>query len=358
MSKADWIVVDTTGPEPLVVVQGSRPRDWRRLRNVLRGDEFKNLSALAEESVTERSTATRRFDCPVRRRPVDAIAIPALSPSGEVHAVALGFEGDSVSPRMGAFEWEHVRDAPPRLWLSTEAMDILGMDERFRDRATYGPADLFTRVIQLADVAAILRSIDPDTDGVEVGDLQVDVRGDDGAMTRIHYVYRRVDQPTGLRIRGVMVDITASADGVEMATSVLDAEVAQVAISHLGVHGAVVDMRYAGFPYVVKWLTVHPEGMGHGVSTGQTPGIHGDDMEAAAQLYRDAINGKTTNARLRIRRAGGGWLSLDTSAALINPVTCPNLLLVTMRAPGVAAQEVEVFPPITDIAPDELTPSG
>ncbi|MCX6469820.1 MAG: DUF5593 domain-containing protein [Corynebacteriales bacterium] len=344
----EWLLIETLGSDLRVVAQGAKPRGWRRLGNVVRGEELRAVDSLVKSCRARGEAVLRRFG----GSPDTAVgqAIPLIGPSGDVYAVQVYLGRDDAEfeppPKAGTFEWEPTSpDRPPRLWLSEETLDILCMDVAYRDRAIYGPADLFTRTTNMASVAQVLGALrDPGLDG---GDLQFTIRRDDGVLRRIHYVYRGVETPGGLRVRGSMMDVTASEDRRALEIDCLDSSLAQLAFGHLGVHGAVVDTQFVRVPYVVKWLTTHPAGMGHGASTGQPPGIHPDDLPVVARL---CVEARTTlskcDAQLRIRRAGGGWMQVGVSARILNAAVFEDLMLVTMDTEDAGTVRPTEFPPV------------
>lgn len=154
-----WLLVETMGDDPTVIAEGDRPRDMRKISSMFRGPVKDTVSGVIEEAISAREPVTR----PVPPAAVETLggrfgfAAPTIGPTGSVVAVQCWFGSAEDNPGppdpIGVWEWElGLEDRPPRLQLTTSALDLLGIDQKFRDRSTYGPADYFTRIERVSDL--------------------------------------------------------------------------------------------------------------------------------------------------------------------------------------------------------------
>ncbi|WP_157108700.1 hypothetical protein [Aldersonia kunmingensis] len=227
----------------------------------------------------------------------------------------------SRPPPIGVWDWDLTPvDRPPRLLLSEEFLDLYEFSRDFRDRTVYGPADFFTRVVCISDLLDLDHKIkcaaaEDHSTGTFI------IRTDPGNLRELHYAQRCIITASGLRLRGVCRDITNIDDPARLHRQLVENTLLGEVFDLHGVFGAIGDITYPAAPIVLKWLTPHPRGLGHGASTGQTPSVHPDDLPTVIQMItamRERPHEQAT-ATVRARRAGGGWMKATVTARLLDP---------------------------------------
>jgi hypothetical protein len=325
------ITVETLCGEPTIVSQNSVSANFRPLANVLRGARLSVVRGLVEnvrqhgndvvQPISEPAASTLgRF----------AAAVPVIGPSRVIHGVKLQFgNGQDAMPPTAGYEWQlEVADGlPPRLHLTTAGLDLLAVSADQRDRAVYGPLDMYSRVAQLADVVRMWENVNHAQAGyAEQGTfvLRIPVDGEHEALRVIHYAERFVETPAGPRIRGLFEDITCSAAITATRLALLDATVGRQVLVEAGAYGAIIDHRVIHAPTVLRWLTPWVPGIGHGVSTGQMPGFHPDEYARFPEMVERSAHGPVRDS-VRVRRAGGGWMRMRFTASHIDPIAAPTI---------------------------------
>ncbi|SDR20381.1 hypothetical protein SAMN04489765_3812 [Tsukamurella pulmonis] len=323
----------------LLAVDGTRSTG-RRLVNAVRGAVFRSIDSTAR-AVLDRST------------PVSGDAgtgYPVLHPTVGTALAAVVASGDRATPealreyasRLALWVWSNpVGGGPPRLHLSTSAMDLLGVAEDHRDRVVHGPADFFTRVPALGDAVrhldwltaadqerqlAVGRSAGSDrTDRVtRVADLGV--VGDDGGRATVEAIEARLPS-------GDVLGMGWARPELAYPSNLADAICADSNARAAHVHIAIMDLRFPAAPYVLRWLGGPPEGIGHGFSTGQNNGIHPDDRDAVTSAIVEAATRPPTSpvpVSARVRALTGGWMEVIAKAWFVDHRTAPGIVAVSI----------------------------
>lgn len=302
----DWYLVcrDFEGT-PRVVSKNGELQGWRKLGSIYRASTFKAAEKIVDRVF--RSASVEAKD--------GVFGAPVPGPDGTAHAVLVSTAANPGQiPDVGAWEWKFplTADAPPALHVTDIALDLFGVGPEFRDRTVYGPADFFTRAMNLSEILPHLGFLYDSGEG-ERRTARTMMKGDDGHDRDLHFIEQVNSGQAGERVvRGLCWP--AEHDPRALATRTLDIELATA----LAVAGdqfvAVGDIRFPAAPYVVKWVTAHPPGLGHGSSTGQTPGIHPKDLGRLIEYVMELGNvgpgdPAPTLSGIRARRAGGGWIS-------------------------------------------------
>ena len=302
----DWYLVclDHQG-DPRVVAKNAELQDWRRLANVYRGSTFKTAEKVARRVIRESAVAAK-----------DGVyGAPVQGPDGTAHAAFLSTSANPGKiPDVGVLEWRFPvsADSPPSLHLTSTALDQFGVGAQFRDRTVYGPADFFTRARNLSEILPHLGFLYDSTEG-EQRTARTMLKGDDGQDRDLYFIEQIRSGNAGERIvRGLCWP--ANDNPKALATRALDIELATALATAGSQFVAITDNRFPNTPSVVKWVTPHPPGLGHGASTGQPAAIHPDDLGRLLE-YRDALSNVKPGdpvpvlRGIRARRAGGGWMS-------------------------------------------------
>lgn len=341
-----WMLVETLGgDEPTVVAVGDRSRDMRRIGNMFRRGAKPALDRLIAECVAAREPVAR----PIPKSAVEqlgpfGLAVPTRGLSGDVAAVQIWCGPADVEPDppepLGVWEWElGLTDRPARLQMSEDALDLIGMDPKFRDRTVFGPADYFTRIermSELLELDAIVKHAQP---GEESHGTAI-VRPDGGKpLRRLHYAQRCVSTPAGPRLRGIARDITHHDDPAKMRVDLAETTLVQALASFQKMYAAIVDITHPTAPYVLKWLTPHPPGVGHGVSTGQAPGIHPDDLPKVLGWINEIhLRRGTISGRARTRAGGGGWMAGSFVGHLLDPTISKDIVVGIVAPDSIAIE--------------------
>lgn len=323
------LLVETLGDEPTIVAENDVPRQFRKISNVLRGSSRTSVLRVINSVVDERRAALLT----VTDGPGRVVGIPVLGPDHTVFAIHLyiGGEVEPTSPSVAGWQWElGIQDLPPRLLLSGEFFEIYGIGDGFRDRTVYGPADYFARIARLSDVVDIWTTVKKATVGDKAAGAVI-IRRESGGLALIHHTQRCVDTPSGPRLRGFSWEVPQAGDAA-LRTSVVDEEVTSRVLGIQGAYAYIADLTFPRAPCVVKWLTSWVPDIGHGVSTGQTPSIHPDDQLRIVDMiakHRDTAGPVTTS--MRVRRAGGGWLTMRLTAQWLDRQIWPALAVVIIH---------------------------
>ncbi|MGW5152014.1 GAF domain-containing protein [Rhodococcus koreensis] len=321
----EWQLVETSGiDEHRLVAEGRDKKGWRKLSSVHRGPALSAVNSLIGECIEKADVVTTTItnDKALEKLGPAAIAVPVLGGDRKTVVAVQFYSGSPTQqhperPDVGVWEWEvDVEDAPPRLHMSKELLDLFGVNSAHRDRTIYGPADFFTRVERIGDIARYLRTLyePPRDDGTNDGAMVI--RRDSGEHCELRYAERRLKTPAGERLRGLCWDTGEDARGVY--ESMLDSHLASTLAGLHGMFGIIGDIRFPKAPYIVKWLTPRVPGIGHGVSTGQTPALHPDDFPRILQWMEDVRKGPV-EGKVRARRGGGGWLEMQFKGYLLDP---------------------------------------
>lgn len=214
----EWLLVETIGEEPTVIAVGDRPREMRRIGSMFRRAAKPAVDQLISDCLKTGKPVTG----PIRKDAVEqlgtfGVAVPTLGVSGEVVAVQVWCGPADAQPDppepLGTWEWElGLQDRPARLRMTDTALDLIGIDQKFRDRTLFGPADYFTRVERLSELLHLDQIVKSAQPGDESTGTMI-VRPDGGGpLRRLHYAQRCVSTPGGPRLRGVARDITCYDD--------------------------------------------------------------------------------------------------------------------------------------------------
>ncbi|WP_433661236.1 GAF domain-containing protein [Nocardia sp. CA-128927] len=329
----DELLIETLGPEPRVVAENGRVRDFRKISSVLRPVEGRTVTSLVAEVVRTGAPVQRSAQVPdpqggggsVERR---YAGYPVAGPDNIVAGVQLVY-GTDVGPsttRASAFQWElDLAGGPPRLHLTPAAIELLEVPEDHLDRSVFGPLDFFGRVARMPDVVHMWQAIVDAAPGyAESG--TVSILTGTGRPAMMLYAQRYVPTDVGPRLRAICQDVTATVDQRQLRVDMLDLTIARVAFEANEVFGVVLETRYPS-TMPLKWLTAWAPGMGHGLATGQTPGMHPDDILRIPELVQRAQSERIVRDSVRIRKFGGGWLIANFVAQVIDPEVSPTLAL-------------------------------
>ncbi|WP_045824992.1 hypothetical protein [Williamsia herbipolensis] len=301
----DWFLVARDGAGELrVVSRNAEPVEWRRLTNVLRGWKLKaaqNLIAICDE--TGAPAAGQGY------------AAPVMDPSDKTaHAFLVSLESANPAgvPAVGTWTWDFSDTAvPPVLHFSADALELLGVSLDHRDRTLYGPADFFTRSIRFADIlthTSFLYDAEPNS----TRNARTAFRADNGELRDL-YMSEVVDVTGDAQVIRGLAWAVEDADPRQRSIGIADTELAILLANNSDQLVLIGDIRFTTAPYVLKWVTPHPPGIGHGASTGQAPGLHPDDLgklvEYVMLLGTLAADDPVPEiSGIRVRRAGGGWM--------------------------------------------------
>ncbi|WP_228785979.1 hypothetical protein [Nocardia terpenica] len=226
--------------------------------------------------------------------------------------------------------------------MTDTALDLIGIDQKFRDRTLFGPADYFTRVERLSELLHLDQIVKSAQPGDESTGTMI-VRPDGGApLRRLHYAQRCVSTPGGPRLRGVTRDITRYDDPAQLSVDLAESTLLQALVHFQKAYAAIADITYPTAPYIIRWLTPHPPGVGHGVSTGQTPGIHPDDLPKVLGWINEVhANGGVISGRARTRAAGGGWMEGNFTGMLLDPAVSKNIVVGIVYPDSITVEDAE-----------------
>lgn len=325
------LLVDTLGTEPVIVAEDGKERAFRKVSSLFRGP----ARTVVEEAIHDAFSKQEPLMRPVPDTAVSVLgrfcrAEPVIGPDRAVYGMHLLF-GDGSEPgparTVGAYQWEiEIPGLPPRLDMNTAAMDLMGIPAHHRDRTVYGPLDYFAHMVRLSDVIQVWETVNSAAAGHASAGTFIVGRpaGDGSVLDRIHYSQRYVVTDSGPRLRGLCEGVSVQADMAAMRMELLDVAVRQTATALTHMFGVVGDLRWPAAPCVLKWLTPSIPGIGHGVSTGQTPGFHPDDFPRILKMIDDVRHGPVDDY-VRIRKGGGGWLRTHFTSNLIDPELSPTL---------------------------------
>ncbi|MEV6325971.1 GAF domain-containing protein [Nocardia sp. NPDC051787] len=319
------LLIETIGTEPRVVAENGRVRDFRKVSSVLRGAERSLVEDLVDDVVGSGQSAVRSG----RNGAAGKVYIghPLVGVDNVVAGVQVlyGTDVSAQAARTAAFQWElDIAGGPPRLHLTGDFLDIVEMPQHERDRSVYGPLDFLGRVARLPDLVRMWEAIVAARPEDSVAGTLM-IRTGAGRPRMLIYAQRYVSTDVGPRLRGICQDITASADIEQLRIDMLDTAVASSAIEAQGMFGIIVDTRWPT-TCVLKWLTPYAPGWGHGVSTGQTPGMHPDDIVRVPGLVEEAIEKGIVRAHVRVRSGlANGWVNANFVARLIDPEVSTTL---------------------------------
>ena len=349
VNRVNSLLVETLGEEPTVLVQAGRERDFRKITSIFRGSARTTVDRIIDD-VREHRAPTQRVvpDNALSTLGRTGFALPVVGVGNVVYAAHVWTGDEAQDPEtVGTWEWElGLEGLPPRLRATDEFFDMFGIGDEYRDRSVYGPADYFGRVVRLADIAELWHAVKT----AKAGDATTgffDIRTDAGELRRIHYAQRFVETDSGPRLRGLCRIAPATIYSTHQRAQMLDSDLSRTLIGLQGMYGLVGDFTIPTAPCVLKWLTSYMPGVGHGVSTGQTPAIHPDDLPQVlgwiAKLRENPA--ESVSGTLRTRSGGGGWLKYQFVAHLLDHDAFPTLGVVliypgtiTIEDPHGAAQ--------------------
>lgn len=340
MTDLDLVVELLPGAEPQVVAAGGRPRDFRRVASVLRGQEKALVERLIRDVEHDHRPAVRTADSGVTY-----LAAPIPGPDDGVPAVQIVAGTDLADTTRAApcavAQWEMFPDSAPRLHVTPDFLDLIGVPAVERDRAVYGPLDFFQRVARIADLVRVWENLLTAGPGYRSSG-SVTVRRNDGTLGVLLYAQRYLRTDSGPRVRVILQDATAAADPAELACELLDATVSMAITETAEMFGAVVETHWPT-PCVLQWLTGYPKWAGHGVSTGQTPGLHPDDIMRIPDLLAElAANGIVRSTmRTRSRSLTGGWVHSRFAGRMIDPAVSGSIGLILVHPDPIGIEDEE-----------------
>lgn len=301
---SDWfLVVRDAGGTLRVVARTGTPLDWRPLSNVLRGPQLRVAQGLVEEALETGALASGAgFALPVHLDGTDlSVAFLSLAdPDPDVPPVLL-------------WQWEFRHaGVPPVLRMSPTAACVWGLTERIDSR---GPADFYSVMANLQDALSHLNFL---YSAPVLGRRrsQIPVVGRDGAPALIE-AYEVVRESEGRRVvSGVGWQTVRDCPKALNTHRLADAAAWNILVS--GDSDRIVvatDMRFSGYPYVLKWMSPPPSGMLSGRSQGVDRAVlHPDDVKELSAVVADHHGGadhaghRSRMRWIRVRRDGGGWL--------------------------------------------------
>lgn len=326
----DELLIETVGPIPSVVARNGRSRDFRRLRNELRGADLAVVSEVVDRVRQERSA--------VRLTSSDGtttyIGEPITCPDNVIAGVHVGYgpEVPADPPRLAAIHWDsNAAIGVPRLYLESDFLDMVEIPVENRDRSIYGPLDFCGRIVRTHDLIKIWEDIagaGPET--AKVG--RTILRTASEELIVLQYAMRYVETDVGPRLRMICQQVKDGTSAESIRRELLDVGIASTAITVTGMFGALIDARWQ-VPVALKWLTPYFPGTGHGVSTGQAVGLHPDDLARTPEFIAKVLAGETVIDQMRNRDPAGGWKRSTFIARLVDPTSAPTLVLV-LFAPG------------------------
>lgn len=329
------------GNTATVIVQGDTPREFRKISSALRGASRSALESFVSNMREAPSVAEMVS-------PMPGIARPVFGPNNTLFGIdvtlgsttAAGTSGDSGADMVGGYEWEMALDGlPPRLHATTDFLDVWGIAPESRDRVVYGPADFFGNMARISDIARLWQDLKVAKEGDGKSGIVVIRPAGSTQPRQVHYAQRAIETPQGLRVRGLARTITSDRQDAGVRTDMLDAELGRQVIGLTGMFGVVGDLSIPSAPCVLKWLTTIMPGIGHGVSTGQTPGIHPDDLPLVFGWIDQVRHGKPVTGSVRLRRATGGWLRANFLGQLLDREAFPTLG-ISLVYPEIAEEDV------------------
>ncbi|WP_280394359.1 GAF domain-containing protein [Nocardia brasiliensis] len=334
----DEVLIETIGTNPRVVWASRQARDTR-ITNLFRGAEGALIERLVKDVVKTKTVTTWTGRDGNATGRIYA-AHPVVGPDNAVNGVQLVYGASVATPTASAaaFQWtlDDTAAEPPRLHATWELLDLLEVPPRQRDRAlyAYGPLDFFNRVARLADLVQMWEAILTAEPGyAEIG--TVIIRTSTGRAGLLLYAQRQVQTEAGPRLRVLCQDITDTADMKRLRRAMYDMQLAEAAVTGQGMYGCVLDARWPS-TCILRWLTPFVPGFGHGISTGQTAGVHPEDQLRVPVMLTTALEtGGGVHDSLRVRPGFGsdpwigedGWMTVRFHAQLIDPEVAPTLAL-------------------------------
>lgn len=326
------LLIETMGgDQPTILGEGDKDRDFRPLRTVLRGAALR----LVEELVTEVSRTG--VAAQVETGPAASMLggpTFAVVPIKGVGSAATGLfavqtgatipEAEKRAAEVAVYEWELGLEQPPRLALDDRFLDLTGTALEFRDRVMFGPVDFFRPIVSIRDCLAMWEGLRRTAPGVtEAG--RVIARTSTGNLRQLHWAQRCISLDAGVRMRGVLRDVTSSTSEAAMHLELVESTVIGGLLDLQDLYGCFGDITWPQMPLIIKWLTPYVPTIGHGVSTGQTPAIHPEDIPKVLEWIDQSRSGEPIVGIGRVRRGGGGYLRVKFHSKLINPAIYPNL---------------------------------
>lgn len=327
----EWfLIVRDAERELRVVARNAEPVDFRRMGSVLRGPRYRAATELIAECSDTRGVAAGH----------GYAAAVVGSDESTVHGFLLSLESPQPAgvPSIGTWTWSFPgAETPPVLRFSAEAMDLLGVALDHRDRTLFGPADFFTRTDRFADILTH-SSFLYDAPVGSRRSARTAFRGDDG-QARDLYVCEVVDEDENNRFIRGMAWGAEHPEPRQRSIDHADTDLALLLANNSNQLVLIGDLRFPATPYVLKWVTPHPPGIGHGASTGQTPGIHPEDLGKLIEyimllgtLAADDPVPELTD--LRVRKAGGGWMAGRGRGFRLDPEHFPTIWVALVSEMG------------------------
>ncbi|TWS27494.1 hypothetical protein FK530_18425 [Tsukamurella conjunctivitidis] len=229
-------------------------------------------------------------------------AVPVFGPSKRVHAVQLGIgEADPrARPFVAGYEWiVGVPGKPLRSFWTDDFQRMYGVEERRSVASPFGLADVFRRVLGLAEVTKAMRGVyDPVPGDSFVNEFLA--RHDDGSDHLIRSVRRVIALGGRMVIRGVDQDITVRLDPWEATFATIDHDALRLSLDRSNRYAAMIDLRHGG---VMTWIGQGAPQVARPVSSGLEPFIHPADVERVVTIVAKG-NPVESTVRLNLR---AGW---------------------------------------------------
>lgn len=316
-----WLLVETfggEGREPTVIALGQVPKRMLPLESVLgRGGYIHPVRAMINQVAATRQP----FRGMTRDGRRQLIADPLISFAGVVNGVYAwaGPAGQEPPPRAKAGAWYFNRTTG-LVGGSDELLDLYGVAPQDR-RKVRQTAEAFTRLLPGADEPQALALLVRAEPGTEYQGKNWTVRRDDGELRAVTLACRviaeiRDDGRTEVVVRGITQELgpAAATPAAPRPARVALAQRVIMAERQPGRHRAVVDLRTLG---VLRWIDEPPPGVAWEANGAYRPAIHRADLRTAVQMSRLLADEDRVEETLRVRGAGGGWVSVRVTAALM-----------------------------------------
>lgn len=323
---ADWLLLETLGPEPAVVARGRQLKNLLPLRALLRRsphlDKVAEAVAAAMRSATGGLTLAATPDRVIRTEPV-------LMSDGRVHGVQVWLgavdEQPPERPTVGAVIWDLTTGVATR---TAAALAISGMDPATEMLEGRSFADDLPRTgLNPTEITVLSKTVNC-TPG-DVLCLNWDVDDYLGNPISVAFVARANSEilPDGSEH---LISRAMNWRGVRDGAPQVPDNLAQRILSGLaqpGVHRALVDLRNWA---ALKWLD-EPCPFYDWRPTAE-PMVHPDDEALIPALTADFERGEMTGRVLRLRR-GDGWAHVHVTVNRVDLDDTTVVGLISLRLP-------------------------
>ena len=325
----DWLLIETLGPKPVVVSQGSQLKKMVPLGIFLRRNSMlSSISAAIAETVRQgkpialKSTAEQR--CLYTR--------PVAMPDGRIHGVQLwaGSRADvpPPPPRIGAVVWNLTTGVASD---TPEALINGGIDpatEPLEGRCFADDLSISNMHHEEGSALALTMNAEP-------GDTLCttwDVTARDGQPIRVAFTSRAVLQVSGtgdkeLVLRAMNWRVPRSADDGELAGNLAQGIIK--AMARPGEHRFLIGLETWT---LLKWIDEpYPHVDWRGERSDKML-IHPDDAALRSSMRKQFAQGPATGV-LRFRSASGGWTFVHLTICHLPLSSDAHAGLVSVRLP-------------------------